>query len=199
MRSLVSSAERDARAAARRLTGSDIEGCDALLRSGNNRIYCVRTKVAQYALKVYAHGPTGCARLDREYEALCFLNATGAASYVARPIAVDRDGGFALYEWIAGNPLAAHGEDDVDAALDFLRRLHGSRLDPRARRLAQAMEACLSGAALLGHVRDRIERLREATAAEPDAAAFVVQSARAGMRIASGNLSPCGPGGRYPA
>ncbi|MGD0476327.1 MAG: aminoglycoside phosphotransferase family protein [Candidatus Velthaea sp.] len=175
MRSLAGSEERYARAAARQLAGRDIERCDALLRSGNNRIYHVRTANAQYALKVYAHGPTGLARLDREYEALRFLDGTGAAGYVARPIAVDRAGGFALYEWIAGTPLAAYGEDDVDAALDFLRRLHGSRLDHGALRLPEAMEACVSGAALLRHVCGRIERLREATAAEPGAATFVVE------------------------
>ncbi|MDA8231402.1 MAG: hypothetical protein M0006_08685 [Magnetospirillum sp.] len=142
---------------------------------GNNRLYRVDTAGGErFALKWYprrADDPRD--RLGTEWTALAFLRRHGLADIPAA-IAVDREAGIALYEWIDGEPVTGPGEDDIDAALAFLDRLHGLRREEGAAALPLASEACLSAADVLEQIARRRDRLLLAAANDQDLRHFMV-------------------------
>ena len=72
---------------------------------------------ATYALKSYPpQGSDVRDRLGHEFGALTFM-AGRVEGWVPRPIAADRERGFALYEWIDGARIAQHGPADVRTAV----------------------------------------------------------------------------------
>ena len=136
--------------------------------SGNNRLYRLDCAEAVFALKTYpAGGDDPRDRLAVESDALRFLGQCGAGR-VPGLIAVDRDTGLALHEWVAGAPVGAAGAADVDAALEFVAWLKTLKTRPGSQALGPASEACLSGAEVVRQVRERAAALSAVVADEPD-------------------------------
>jgi hypothetical protein len=75
---------------------------------------------------------------------------------------IDRRGNASLLEWIDGLPVDAPSTGDIDAALSFLRGLHGLKDNEDSGSLPLASEACLSGAELEDQVARRFGRLSDA-------------------------------------
>jgi hypothetical protein len=102
-------------------------------------------------------------RLGTEFESLRFLWENGVR-VIPRPIAIDRDRHFAMYEYIAGDvPVSANvGERDIDASVDFLAALERLRSVQASQRLPAASEACFSLAEIVASIERRRERLRSA-------------------------------------
>jgi len=100
-------------------------------------------------------------RLGTEFGGLQFLWRNGVRA-IPRPIAVDCDRQFAVYEFIDGEVLAPEAitPADVDESVDFLGALRRLRLAPGADALAAASEACFSIADIVRTVERRLEPLR---------------------------------------
>ena len=141
---------------------------------GNNRLFCITTsRGTRYALKQYARSLNDPRdRLAVEFGALDFLNRCGLRE-IPLALAADTKNGFALYEWIDGDPIATPQADDIDAALRFLGRLQDQRRAPTSSSLALASEACLSGTDIVTQVDRRIDRLAKVAESEPELRSFL--------------------------
>lgn len=129
----------------------------------NNRVWRVAIGPQNWLLKQYfrsARDPRP--RLKREYTFLQFAADTPSPS-VPRPVSCLPEAGFAVYEWIAGEPYAQIGTRELDAALAFLADLQARR--GQAGELGPASEFCRSARDHLHHLQSRSVQL-EARAAQ---------------------------------
>jgi Phosphotransferase enzyme family len=126
----------------------------------NNRVYRVRTAAGQFAVKDYAVGASddGRERLHREFQALRFLETIGFAA-APRALGESRECGLGLYEFIEGEPVAAHRAADVDAVAGLLRALHEHRGHPAARELPAASASHFSAHELIRQIETRYDAL----------------------------------------
>ncbi|HCY88159.1 MAG TPA: hypothetical protein DHV36_23685, partial [Desulfobacteraceae bacterium] len=136
----------------------------------NNRVYRVDSPGGRYLFKVYA--PPGLKkrnRLQTEYRFLALLQAHRIAG-VPEPVACDHAENMALYTFIEGKKVArqAAGQDDIDAAMDFLTRINLPHIRQAAEALpiGEAAEACFSRQDHFNCVDLRLARL---TALKPEA------------------------------
>jgi hypothetical protein len=120
----------------------------------NSRIFHVRAREGEYALKQYPDDPRD--RLGTEVGALRLM----AGLAVPRVKAVDRRRGCVLLGWIDGVPVDDVGDADVDAGVAFLSAVHALRNRDDAAEQPAATEACLSGAEILRQIEARLARLR---------------------------------------
>lgn len=160
----------------RRSLGHEVVSLAAIGGGRNSRVYRLADAASgQYAVKVYfRHGADGRDRLGIEYTSLSFLWEHGFRC-VPRPIAVDRDYGCAVYEYIEGMRIASPEmtADDVAAAVRFLndlKRLSGER---ESLQLPPASEACFSGRAVSENVGQRLLRLHGAASSHALLCAFL--------------------------
>jgi hypothetical protein len=126
----------------------------------NNSVYRVRTAAGDVAVKDYAVGGTvdGRERLDREFQALRFLETVG---FGAAPHALNesRELGLGLYEFIEGARVVAHSGADLDAVAALLNVLHAHRGHPVARALPPASASHFSANQLIRQIETRYEAL----------------------------------------
>jgi hypothetical protein len=144
----------------------------------NSRIYRVWRGGESFALKHYPlrrQDPRD--RLQIEIDALELMTRHGIA-VVPRALASDVERGYALLEWIDGEPVGAASDEDIDAAARFLAAIHSLRVLEAARAQPPAAEACLSGAEIVAQIERRIARLSAVAAKEPVLAAFVADEIR---------------------
>lgn len=145
----------------------------AAASGGNNRVWRVESPKGRFALKCYprqAADPRD--RLGAEYGALNFL-ATHGVDATPRPVACERAAGVALYDWVDGARVTEPGEDDVEAALEFIALLKGLSRAPDAVRLPLASAACLSYSAVTAQLGARLYRLRRGIEGEDEVEAFL--------------------------
>ncbi|MBF0180428.1 MAG: aminoglycoside phosphotransferase family protein [Magnetococcales bacterium] len=158
---------------ARRLTGQPEARLVPVRGGGNSRLMRVETRTGRFALKHHlrqAHDPRD--RQKTETRALTFLHAHGVTE-VPQVIALDREHGCTLLEWIDGEPVSGATTAEVDMALELIRKLYALRESPKARRLPLASAACLSPVMLLDQVGTRMDRLFPVLPKHPELAAFV--------------------------
>jgi hypothetical protein len=156
-----SDGDRPVKAVASQLGGRNILRMTPARTGGNNRIYRVEFDDRSLAaLKSYPSQMTDPRdRLGTEFSALSFLKRHGVKE-VPSAIAADPETGFALYEWIEGSTVDSCRESDIDAAVEFCRRLRDLTTAADAQSLPIASEACLSGADIQYQVERRHWRLR---------------------------------------
>jgi hypothetical protein len=152
---------RQARDVAAALLGAPVEVQHLLAGGRNSRIYRVRCGAGRdFALKQYPSGQDDPRdRLSTEVRALRLMER-GEIEVVPRVVHVDRDHGFALFTWIDGSRVVEVAAADIDAAVAFLRRIHGLRRTPWAREQPLAAEACLAGGEIGRQICERLARLR---------------------------------------
>lgn len=147
--------------AARALIGKSADEILALSGGGNNRAFRVRHGDDFYFLKNYpVAGDDPRDRLGVEFQALRFLEFQGVDA-VPRPVAMDRETGFALYQWIDGHKIDAVDFKEITAVLAFINTLNNLTGSVSADSLVAASEACLSGEELVRQIRARQTRLSE--------------------------------------
>lgn len=162
---------------------------------GNNRVFRVDSLLA----KVYfRHLKDRRDRSGAEMSFLAFAWA-GGLRCIPRPVAVDRQSGTSLVEFIEGRPLKP-GEATwrrVSEAVEFFVALNRTRTRPGARRLPAGSEACFSLGEHLHCVERRIDRLRGVSgrsAIDRDAAAFIRSRLEpAWARVSRSVRGPAGP------
>jgi hypothetical protein len=159
---------------ARTLTGDSAAAIERVRGIGRNSgVYRVHAGGAEYALKQYP--PRHAGERDRagiEIATLRFLREHGVVS-VPRASAADSEQGYALIEWIDGEPVTAPSAADIVEATAFLGRIHALRDAAGADAQPAAAEACLSAAQIIAQIQRRLARLDELQHPEPALAAFL--------------------------
>jgi Ser/Thr protein kinase RdoA (MazF antagonist) len=172
-------AQEAAAAAAGALLRTPIAAIERVRGFGrNSSVYRIRAGGASYALKQYPPRREG--ERDRagvEFGALRFLAAHGIAE-VPKALAADSQRGYALLEWIDGDPVTAPTAADIAAAAGFLAAIHALRDAEDARAQPPAAEACLSAAEIVAQIERRLARLDAIAAEEPKLAALLDGAAR---------------------
>ena len=165
-------------AVARALVGGQIDAVERVRGFGRNSgVWRVRSDDRSYALKQYPQPDGTRDRASIEFGALRFL-AGHAIEAVPRALAVDPIQGYALLEWIDGEPVAAPSEADIRSAADFLGAVHALRNTSDAAMQPQAAEACLSGAEIVEQIERRLARLVEVQPVEPTLGKFLEETVR---------------------
>jgi hypothetical protein len=140
---------------------------------GNNRLYRVETRRGDvFALKAYPRQEGDRRdRLGTELKALSFMRRHGI-DQIPGVVAADSQAGYALYEWIEGEPPAA-GASSLSAVLAFLRALERLSSAEGAVLLPLASEACLSAAEIVTQVDRRATALSATAEDHPELSAFL--------------------------
>lgn len=156
-----------------RLVGAALRSVRRARVSGNNRLFCIEAEDGQrYALKFYPRLPSDPRdRLSTEFQSLAFMYHHGIAE-VPRPIAKDHEAGFALYEWIAGEP-ARPTAGGIDAAVTFIRALQALNGAADAASIGSASEACFCAKNIVDQVQTRWTALQAQTSAYPQLGEFL--------------------------
>ena len=147
---------------ARALVGSAVELSRVFGGGRNSRIWRVRSSAGVFALKQYPprqDDPRD--RLSTEVGALRLMEDHGVDA-VPRVVGIDDQHGYALLSWIDGAEVVDIGDDDIDAAVEFLGAIHGLRAAPCSAAQPLAAEACLSGREILRQIEERLMKLRSA-------------------------------------
>ena len=156
--------EREAawRASAARLLRAEVTAMEPIGGGRNSRVYRLRAADGPTAvLKAYfQHADDHRDRLGTEFTALSFLWDNGVRA-IPRPQAMDREAGFALYEYVEGQKLSGTrlAVAEIDQAVDFLVALRELKDRPGSDALPPASEACFSVQALEASLRGRLNRL----------------------------------------
>jgi hypothetical protein len=145
---------------ARALVGGAVELRPVVGGGRNSRIWRVQSGAGVFALKQYpSRNNDPRDRLSTEVGALRLLEHHHIGM-VPRVVAVDDQRGYALLSWIDGDDVVDLGDDEVDAAVEFLGAVHALRKSPCSTAQPLAAEACLSGGEILRQVSERLARLR---------------------------------------
>lgn len=99
-------------------------------------------------------------RLEAEFSALRFLWGNGVRC-IPRPLAAERDSGYALYSYVEGRKISPQEVTPVDVryAVRFLAMLEGLKASPDSHELLPASEACFSLQDIVGTIEGRWEKL----------------------------------------
>lgn len=150
----------------------EIEPCAA---GGNNRVYSVTADGRRFIAKRYFSNLSDPRdRIGAEYAFLEYAAGIGLGC-VPRPLAIDREAGLALYEFVEGRRLEPRelAASHVEQAFEFFRVLNRAGNRKRAAGLPTASEACFSIDEQLALVEGRVARLAGIERhSELDAAAF---------------------------
>lgn len=155
------------------LVRAPITSIEPVRAGGNNRLFRITAADgARFALKQYprqASDPRD--RLATEFKALEFMRQAGATQ-VPAPLACDPATGFALYDWIDGQPPMASAST-IDAAIAFTAELRKLSSHEAASTMPIASEACFSPADVVAQVERRFQVLKDAAASHPNLGAFL--------------------------
>jgi hypothetical protein len=132
------------------------------LRGGaNNRVFLAESEAGRFVIKQYHRDIRDQHdRLDPEFAFLRYAWDAGIR-IIPQPVARDAELRLGLYGFIEGKPFTAEdpiGENEVDAALDFIRQLNQHRAQGHA--LPPGAESCFCLDDHLTLIARRIERLR---------------------------------------
>jgi len=166
----------DLRVIAARLCGIEVDTLMPVNGGGNSRVYWVQAGKNRYALKIYPSSLTDQRdRLGAEFGAFEFLRFQGVTN-VPNAIACDRDRGFAVYEWVEGEPIGTPSHDDVDNAISFCVQLKSLTTCSEARSIPAATEATLSAQEIVDQIDRRLEQLAAVADRHNDLSEFLFGS-----------------------
>jgi hypothetical protein len=155
------------------LVGAPIRSVDPVRAGGNNRLFRITAlDGSRFALKQYprqASDPRD--RLTTEFRALQFMRQAGVTQ-VPAPRACDAVAGFALYDWIDGQPPVP-STSTIEAAIAFTGELRKLSRHESASTMPTASEACFGPVAIVEQLERRFHVLKAAAALHPDLDAFL--------------------------
>jgi len=165
-----------AAAVARDLVGGAVELNRVVNGGRNSCIWRVQSSAGIFALKQYPpRRDDSRQRLSAEVGALRLLERHHIDT-VPRVVEVDDQRGYALLSWIDGGEVIHIGDDDIDAAVEFLSTVHGLRASLYSAAQPLAAEACLSGRETLRQINSRLCRLRSVIPPDQELADFLEHS-----------------------
>ena len=137
------------------------DSCKQLAGRGNSRIYRVAHRGTDYVLKYYpdlARDPRE--RLKTESRTSKFLVDNGLQNVLVCE-GVEPELSIGWYKWIPGKAVQKIDESLLDQAINFVEQLKKLRINPDAKFLPQAAEACLSFENLNYQLDRRLESLEK--------------------------------------
>lgn len=164
--------ETDVRQIAEALVGHPVNRLERCRGGRNSQVYKVVCGNETFALKSYP--PKAADPRDRfgtEIKTLRFYEANHNPR-TPRLLAVDVPRGIALMEWLEGCPVDRPLADDINQALDFIRRTHADEANG-GEVFGLATEPCLCGADLDGHIGPRLDKLGAIAPQEPELRHFL--------------------------
>ena len=134
-----------------------------LERGGNSRVFVLETggETPRHVMKFYfCHPADPRDRLETEFAGFSFLWGRGITN-IPRPVAVNREGSCAIYEFIEGDKIlpADITTEDIKYAVNFLADLKRLNNTARSFHLAPASDACFSVSAIVTGIEGRLARL----------------------------------------
>jgi hypothetical protein len=160
---------------ARGLVGETVEIYRHPAGGRNSRIWRVRGRNGEYALKQYpSRRDDPRDRLSTEVSALRLMERYGI-DRVPRVLGIDSQRGYVLMSWIEGSEVSEVTNTDIDGALGFLSAVHTLRATAWAVEQPLASEACLSGLEIERQINARLARLRSLES-EPELLRFIQNS-----------------------
>ncbi|MGD1118527.1 MAG: phosphotransferase [Dehalococcoidales bacterium] len=145
-----------------RLLGQSVASMRRISGGRNSQVYRLTCEGAGvYTAKLYfRHSSEDRDRLEAEFSGLHFLWENGIRC-IPRPIAANRSGGMAIYEYISGRkiPSAKITDADIDRSVDFLGKLRQLSLIENSRSLSMAAEAYFTTREVVDSVSRRLDRL----------------------------------------
>jgi phosphotransferase family enzyme len=172
--SISSIAAPDLRAICRSALGRDVVASEPIGAGRNSRVFRVdlddgsAASPRQAVVKFYRRDAGDVRdRLRTEFGSLQFLWQNGVHA-IPRPMAIAPDWQCGVYEYIPGEAAGSvpFGPDDIDASVEFLRRLTQLRSAPGSGALPAASEACFSLTEVVASVDRRLARLEAAAASD---------------------------------
>lgn len=140
-----------------------IQSLSPCATSGNNRTYRVVTSNSVLAAKQYfRHADDSRDRLGAEFNFLRYA-ASSAPGIAPMPLAIDREAGLGLYEFMQGDSIPVDGAtlDRVQSAASFFLALNLPAKGKQVRDLPDASEACFSISEHLDRISIRLRTLAE--------------------------------------
>lgn len=155
------------------LLGARPRSIDPVRAGGNNRLVRVTADDGtRFALKHYPRQLSDPRdRLNTEFSATTLMHQAGLTQ-VPKPLARDLAAGYALYEWIEGQP-PARSESAIDQAIAFVEALQHLSGAAAAATMPIASEACFGPSDIVAQVERRLETLRSVAAADAALQAFL--------------------------
>ena len=159
------------------MSGFQFKSINNIPGRGNSRIQKAVSKDGkQYVLKHYPDRLLDSRpRLKREFEAFQFLRRKNVDS-VPKAVRMDEDLNMGLYEWIEGKPVTRPVFDDLQQAVDFIKRLHNLSQDTSAGCIELASEACLCAVSLIDQIEERHRKLYAVKEGFPGLSCFLEQT-----------------------
>ena len=152
------------------LLGRPVTSVAGIAGGRNSKVYRVScADGSQFAAKVYfRHSADPRDRLGVEFTSLQFLWETGLRS-IPQAVAVDRDRGYGVYEFIEGEKPSsgAVAESDIDYAVDFLAQLNQLAHRRDCTHIPPASDACFSVHTIVRKIEARLSKLNEVESSEP--------------------------------
>ena len=126
---------------------------------GNSVVICATTEKGKWAVKSYPpYAPDQRDRLTAEVMTYQFLNQQQIFSVPQLKMysKVER---WLILSWLEGEQPTDYSSDDINQALDFIRKIANLNVLPEALSLPIAAEACLSLDTVINQINHRLQRL----------------------------------------
>lgn len=150
------SPQEDLRSKAEAILRDDILDMKPAGQGANSKLYCLRTASERYALKLYPERQNDTRdRLTVEWKALNFLRAAGLKN-IPSAHAYDSQNRFMLMQWLEGQTVRYHVDQDLEQATDFLIKVFHLSQKTEAQDFTLASEACLSSTEIFRQIDKRL-------------------------------------------
>ncbi|MBI2135310.1 aminoglycoside phosphotransferase family protein [Candidatus Woesearchaeota archaeon] len=145
-----------------KLLGKKVVSIENIKQGKNSRVHIINCRDSRFILKAYfSHEMDKRDRLETEFSSLKFLR-DNKVECVPQPIKMEKDSNFAIYEFIEGNAVDSSKikEEDLDYAIEFLKRLDRLKAKKESKNFPRASEACFSIKEIADNLESRYDRLK---------------------------------------
>jgi thiamine kinase-like enzyme len=141
---------------------------------GNSNVYKITlTNGYSYVLKRYPDQTSDTRpRLETELNTLRLLHQHNIKN-VPKAVEGDDDLNLGLYEWINGEKVITPANNDLDQAIDFVKKLYSLSQKIDGNDIDLASEACLSARDLISQIEKRLSRLKLVSKSFPELSTFL--------------------------
>ncbi len=158
---------------ANQLAGQLIEKVEKITGRGNSKVYkAIASDGNSYALKHYPKIEGSRPRLETEFNALRLLHQHNIKN-VPKAVENDVDLNFGLYDWINGEKVFSPANNDLDQAIDFIKKLYTLSQKIDGNDIDLASEACLSAKDFISQIEKRLLRLKLVSKGFPELSTFL--------------------------
>jgi len=146
---------------AKDIVDEPMEHVEKISGRGNSTVYKVIVSDKNvYALKYYPDQISDKrTRLKTEFSTLRLLRKHNITN-IPKAVNKSNDLNLGLYEWINGEKVIAPANNDIDQAIDFVKKLYSLSQKINENDIDLASEACLSASNLISQIEKRLSKLK---------------------------------------